>query len=59
MGWLGDHPAQQHQVALVGDGAVVTQQAEQIPMEPGMDRHETLVWSDNPRLLRLPAQPTS
>ena len=52
-----DHPAQLHQVALVGDGAVLTEKTDQLSMEPGTGVHEGLVWSDDPKLSWLPAHP--
>ena len=51
------HPAQQHPVAIVGDGAVLTENSDQLSMEPGVGIHEGLVWCDNPKLSWLPAHP--
>lgn len=53
----GDHPAQQHQVTFVADGAVLTQEAGEFSMEPGVGIHEGLAWCDNPNLSWLPAHP--
>ena len=53
----GDHPARQRQMALVADGAVLTEKAGQLSMEPGMGIHEGLVWCENPKLSRLSAHP--
>jgi hypothetical protein len=51
------HPAQQRQMPLVGSRAVLTEKARQHSMEPGVGIHEGLVWSENPKLSRLPAHP--
>ena len=53
----GDHPAQQHQVTFVADGAVLTQEAGELNMEPGMGIHEGLAWCRNPNLSWLHAHP--
>ncbi len=53
----GDHPDQQHQVTLVADRAVLTQEAGELSMEPGTGIHEGLVWCENPNLSWLPAHP--
>jgi hypothetical protein len=53
----GHHPARQRQVTLVADGSVLTQETGQISLESGGGVHEGLVWCDDPRLSRLPAQP--
>ncbi len=42
--------AQQHQVALVGEPAVLTQQAEQLSIEPGLGEDSGLVEPENPKL---------
>ena len=55
----GDHPAQQHQVALVGEPAVLTQQAEKLSMEPDLGIHGGLVWFRSPKLPWLPAHPVT
>jgi len=52
-----DHPAEQHQMALVADRAVLTQEAGELSMEPGVGIHEGLVWCRNPNLSWLPAHP--
>ena len=46
----GDHPAQQYQVTLVADKAVLTQEAGELSMEPGVGNHWALVWCDNPNV---------
>jgi len=53
----GDHPAEQHQMAFVADRAVLTQEAGELSMEPGVGIHEGLVWCRNPNLSWLPAHP--
>jgi hypothetical protein len=53
----GDHPAQQHQVSLVGELAVLTQEADQLTMEPGLGIHGGLVWFRSPTLPWLPTHP--
>ena len=53
----GHHPAQQRQVTLVADGAVLTQEADQLSMQLGTGCHEGLVWCENPKLSQLPAHP--
>ncbi len=55
----GDHPAQQHQVALVADRAVLTQKTGELTMEPGVGIHEGLDWCENPKLSWFPAHPMS
>ena len=52
-----DHPAEQHEMALVADRAVLTQEASELNMEPGGGIHEGLVWCENPKLSWLPAHP--
>ncbi|MFM7675133.1 MAG: rhamnan synthesis F family protein [Synechococcus sp.] len=54
-----EHPAQQLQIALVADGAVLTEKFIQPTMEPGVGIHEGLDRCDNPKLSRLPARPMS
>jgi hypothetical protein len=44
-------------VALVGEAALLTQQAKQLSMESGLGNHWGLVWSDNPNVSWLPAHP--
>ena len=44
-------------VTIVGDGAVLTENSDQLSMEPGVGIHEGLVWCDNPKLSSLPAHP--
>ena len=44
-------------MALVGEVAVLTQQAEQLSMESGLGNHWDLVWCDNPNVSWLPAHP--
>ena len=53
----GDHPAEQHQMALVTDGAVLRQEANQLSMQLGTGCHGVLVWFRSPTLSWLPAQP--
>lgn len=53
----GDHLAQQHQVALVDELDVLTQEADQLTMEPGLGIHGGLVWFRSPTLPWLPAHP--
>jgi hypothetical protein len=55
----GHHPAQEHQMTLVTDWAVLTQKAVQLTVEPGVGIHEGLVWCRNPKLSRLPSHPMS
>ena len=55
----GDHPGKEHQMALVADRAVLTQEAGELTVEPGWGIHEVLVWCRNPNLSRLPAHPFS
>ena len=54
-----DHPAEQRQVAFVANRAMLTQEASELSMEPGVGIHEGLVWCENPKLSRLPAHPIS
>jgi len=44
-------------VALIGDGAVLTEEGGQLTMEPGTGVQEGLVWSRNPKLSWLPSHP--
>jgi len=53
----GHHPTQEHQVALIGEPDVLTQDGDQLTMEPGLGIHEGLDWSDNPKLPWLPDHP--
>ena len=53
----GHHLCQQHQMTLVAERAVLTQEADQLSMEPGVGNHWVLVWSDNPNVSWLPAHP--
>ena len=53
----GDHPAQQHQMAFVSDRTVLTEESDQLSMEPSVGFHEGLVWCQNPKLSWLPAHP--
>jgi len=53
----GDHPAQQHQTTLIADRAMLTEDAGELSMEPGVGIHEGLVWRENPELSGLPAHP--
>jgi len=53
----GHHPAQQHQMTLVADGAVLTQEADQLSMQLGTGCHGDLVWFRSPTLSWLPAHP--
>jgi hypothetical protein len=41
----------------VGNGAVLTQEAGELTVEPGSGIHERLDWCRNPKLSRLPAHP--
>ena len=49
------HPGQQNQVAMVSEAAVLTEEGDQLTMEPGVGIHEGLVCCENPKLSRLPA----
>ena len=51
----GDHPAEQHQVTFVADRAVLTEEAGELTMEPGVGIHEGLDWCENPNLSWFPA----
>ena len=53
------HPAEEHQMAPIADGAVLTQEANQLSMQLGTGCHGDLVWSDSPTLSWLPAHPFS
>jgi len=53
------HPGQQDQVTPVGNGAVLTEKACELTVEPGSGIHERLDWCDNPNLSWLPAHPMS
>jgi hypothetical protein len=44
-------------MTLVAGRAVLTQEGDQLSMEPGVGCHERLDWSDNPNLSWLPAHP--
>jgi hypothetical protein len=44
-------------MTLVAERAVLTQEADQLSMEPGEGNHWVLVWSDNPNVSWLPAHP--
>jgi hypothetical protein len=44
-------------MALIADGAVLTQEAGELTVEPGSGIHERLDWCDNPNLSWLPAHP--
>jgi hypothetical protein len=44
-------------VTFVADGAVLTQEAGELSMEPGMGIHEGLAWCRNPNLSWLHAHP--
>ena len=55
----GNHPAQQHQMTLVGYWAVLTEESNQLSLEPSVGIHEGLVWRENPELSWLPAHPIS
>ena len=46
-------------LTLIADGAVLTQEAGELTVEPGSGIHERLVWCDNPNLSWLPAHPIS
>ena len=51
------HPGEKHQMTLIADGAVLTQEADQLSMQLGTGCHGDLVWSDSPTLSWLPAHP--
>lgn len=53
----GHHLCQKHQMTLIGKGAVLTEEADQLTMEPGMGCHRDLVWFRSPTLSWLPAHP--
>jgi hypothetical protein len=55
----GDHPAQQHQVAMVGEPDVLTQEGDQLTMQSGLGIHGGLDWFRSPKLPWLPAHPMS
>ena len=55
----GDHPGEEHQMALVADRAVLTQEADQLSMQLGTGCHEDLVWFRSPTLPWPPAHPLS
>ena len=55
----GHHPGQENQVTSVAGGAVLTQEACELSMDPGVGIHEGLDWCRNPKLSRLPAHPIS
>jgi hypothetical protein len=44
-------------MALITDGAVLTQEAGELTVEPGSGIHERLDWCDNPNLSWLSAHP--
>ena len=44
-------------MTLVAGRAVLTEESDQLSMEPGVGIHEGLVWCENPKLSRLPAHP--
>ena len=44
-------------MTLIGDWAVLTEESDQLSMEPGVGIHEGLVWCENPKLSWLPAHP--
>jgi hypothetical protein len=44
-------------MAFVADRAVLTQEADELSMKPGVGIHEGLVWCRNPNLSWLPAHP--
>ena len=44
-------------MALIADGAVLTQEANKLSMQLGKGCHGDLVWSDSPTLSWLPAHP--
>jgi hypothetical protein len=53
----GDHPGEQHQMALIQKRAVLTQEADQLSMETGVGKHWMLVWCENPNVSWFPAHP--
>ena len=55
----GHHPGEEHQMALVTDRAVLTQEADQLSMQLGTGCHGDLVWFRSLTLSWLPAHPIS
>ena len=53
----GHHPAQEHQMTLIGYRAVLTEKGDQLTMEPGTGCHGDLDWFRSPTLSWLPAYP--
>jgi len=53
------HPSKQHQMTLITDGAVLTQEADQLSMDTGRRCHRDLHWFRSPTLSWLPAHPIS
>ena len=53
----GHYPAQNAQVALVAGSAVLTEEAGELTMVPGLGCHGHLVWFRSPTLSWLPAHP--
>jgi hypothetical protein len=52
-----DHLCQQHEMTLDAERAVLTQEADQLSMEPGVENHWVFIWSDIPTVSWLPAHP--
>ena len=46
-------------MTLVTERTVLTQEAGELTVEPGMGVNEGLVWCENPKLSWLPAHPMS
>ena len=51
------HLCQEHQMTLIKKRTVLTQQADQLSMEPGMGCHWGLDWFRSPKFSWLPAHP--
>ena len=55
----GYHPGEEHQMTLVTDRTVLTQEADQLSMQLGKGCHRVLVWFRRPTLTWLLAHPIS
>jgi hypothetical protein len=53
----GHHPGQEHQMTVVNNRAVLTEEGDQLSMEPGTGCHGDLVWFRSPTLSWLHAHP--
>jgi hypothetical protein len=51
----GHHLCQQHQMTLVPERAVLTQEADQLSMKLGEVNDRVLIWPDNPNDSWLPS----